>query len=84
VFCWTQVQVQFFKSWVYPTNMFLSNWKWPKLEGLTDFKGQLLHSARWDSSYDFKGKKVAVIGNGSSGIQIVPKLGPGKYKIYHV
>ncbi|RFU33062.1 hypothetical protein B7463_g3286, partial [Scytalidium lignicola] len=54
----------------------LNAWKWPNLEGLTDFKGQLLHSARWDSSYDFKGKKIAVIGNGSSGIQIVPKLGP--------
>lgn len=51
-----------------------SNWKWPNIEGLSSFKGKLLHSARWDQDYDFTGKKVAVIGIGSSGIQIVPKL----------
>jgi cation diffusion facilitator CzcD-associated flavoprotein CzcO len=33
-----------------------------------------MHSAHWDSSYDFTGKRVACIGIGSSGIQIVPKL----------
>ncbi|KAL2833754.1 hypothetical protein BDW59DRAFT_156556 [Aspergillus cavernicola] len=38
------------------------------------FQGKLVHSARWDDTYDFKGKKVATIGIGSSGIQIVPQL----------
>lgn len=33
-----------------------------------------MHSARWDDTYDFTGKKVACIGIGSSGIQIVPQL----------
>ena len=42
-----------------------------------DFKGKLLHSAKWDESYNFDGKKVAVIGVGSSGIQIVPKVASG-------
>ncbi|MAD84311.1 MAG: hypothetical protein CL912_15210 [Deltaproteobacteria bacterium] len=51
-----------------------SNWKWPNIEGLHDFKGKLVHSARWDQEYDFADKRVAVIGIGSSGIQIVPKL----------
>jgi cation diffusion facilitator CzcD-associated flavoprotein CzcO len=55
-----------------------SDWKYPNIEGITDFKGKLLHSARWDDSYDFEDKKVAVIGIGSSGIQIVPKLAPRK------
>jgi cation diffusion facilitator CzcD-associated flavoprotein CzcO len=55
---------------------FLNNWKWPEIPGLHDFKGKLLHSARWDDSYDFKDKKVAVIGSGSSAIQIVPQLQP--------
>lgn len=36
-----------------------------------------MHSAHWDSSYDFTGKRVACIGIGSSGIQIVPKLASG-------
>ena len=29
----------------------LNNWKWPSIEGLQDFKGDLLHSASWDSSW---------------------------------
>ncbi|KAI9150713.1 FAD/NAD(P)-binding domain-containing protein [Paramyrothecium foliicola] len=52
----------------------LNNWKWPNIEGIQSFQGKLIHSARWDQEYDFTEKKVAVIGIGSSGIQIVPKL----------
>ncbi|RFU28489.1 hypothetical protein B7463_g7837, partial [Scytalidium lignicola] len=52
----------------------LNNWKWPNVEGLGEFKGRLVHSANWDESIDFTGKKVAVIGVGSSAIQIIPKL----------
>jgi cation diffusion facilitator CzcD-associated flavoprotein CzcO len=52
----------------------LNNWKWPNIEGIDKYKGKLLHSARWDETYDFTGKKIGVIGIGSSGIQIVPKL----------
>lgn len=54
----------------------LNEWKWPEVKGLHDFKGRLLHSANWDSSYDATGQNVAVIGAGSSGIQIVPTLQP--------
>lgn len=56
-----------------------SKWRWPEIEGLHEFKGKLLHSARWDANYDFKSKRIAVIGAGSSAIQIVPNLQPGKY-----
>ncbi|KAE8146765.1 hypothetical protein BDV25DRAFT_45725 [Aspergillus avenaceus] len=59
----------------------LNNWKWPNIPGLQDFKGKLMHSACWDESYDYSGKKVAVIGNGSSGIQIVPAILP---KVSHI
>ncbi|KAK5674344.1 hypothetical protein LTS10_012928 [Elasticomyces elasticus] len=55
---------------------FLNNWKWPEIAGLQSFEGHLAHSARWDDSYSFKDKRVAVIGSGSSGIQIVPKILP--------
>ncbi|KIX05693.1 uncharacterized protein Z518_03665 [Rhinocladiella mackenziei CBS 650.93] len=54
----------------------LNEWKWPDIKGLHDFKGKLLHSADWDSNYDVTGKNVAVIGAGSSGIQIVPSIQP--------
>jgi cation diffusion facilitator CzcD-associated flavoprotein CzcO len=48
------------------------------IPGLGDFKGHLAHSARWDDTYDFAGKTVAVIGSGSSAIQMVPELQAGK------
>ncbi len=52
----------------------LSNASLPKMPGIDCFKGKKIHSARWDHSYDFAGKRVAVIGTGASGIQIVPEL----------
>jgi len=53
---------------------FLNTWKWPAIPGLHDFSGHKVHSAAWDHSYDYSGKRIAVIGNGSSGIQILPAL----------
>ncbi|KAJ5632755.1 hypothetical protein N7490_009094 [Penicillium lividum] len=32
----------------------LNNWKWPTVPGLHDFKGKLMHSAKWDTDYDYK------------------------------
>ena len=52
----------------------LNNWKWPDIKGLDTFGGTLLHSAHWNDSWNEKGQRVAVIGNGSSAIQIVPKI----------
>ncbi|TVY25630.1 putative sterigmatocystin biosynthesis monooxygenase [Lachnellula hyalina] len=52
----------------------LNKWKWPEIEGLHDFAGPKMHSATWDESVDFKDKTVAIIGTGSTAIQIVPKL----------
>jgi len=53
---------------------FLSHWRWPSIEGLQSFKGHLVHSAAWDEHFDYAGKRIGVIGNGSSAIQIVPPL----------
>jgi cation diffusion facilitator CzcD-associated flavoprotein CzcO len=39
-----------------------------------DFQGTLLHSANWDTSVDYTDKTVAVIGTGSSAIQIIPQV----------
>ncbi|RDW58681.1 FAD protein [Coleophoma cylindrospora] len=55
---------------------YLNNWKWPDIPGLHSFKGSLLHSAAWDPKIDLKDKAVAVLGCGSSGIQIVPSIQP--------
>ncbi|CAN8095980.1 unnamed protein product [Discula destructiva] len=52
----------------------LNDAKWPDLRGLDRFKGEIMHSASWKSEYDFRSKKIGVIGSGSSSIQIVPNL----------
>ncbi|KZS96902.1 FAD/NAD(P)-binding domain-containing protein [Sistotremastrum niveocremeum HHB9708] len=54
----------------------LNRWKWPTIKGLDKFKGHLVHSAAWDHSYDFTGKRVLLIGGGPSGVQITPQLAP--------
>lgn len=48
----------------------------PRFPGLEEYKGTYFHSARWDSTFDPKGKKVAVIGTGASAIQIIPAIAP--------
>jgi cation diffusion facilitator CzcD-associated flavoprotein CzcO len=53
----------------------VNKWKWPAIEGLHDFRGTLAHSAAWDPEIDWKDKTVAVLGSGSSSIQLVPQLG---------
>ncbi|CAK7229173.1 hypothetical protein SCUCBS95973_007130 [Sporothrix curviconia] len=55
---------------------YLNNWKWPTIPGLHSFAGPVLHSGAWDSSVDLAGKRVAVIGYGSSGIQLVTAIQP--------
>ncbi|WP_027504906.1 MULTISPECIES: flavin-containing monooxygenase [unclassified Rhodococcus (in: high G+C Gram-positive bacteria)] len=52
----------------------LANVSLPKIRGVETFAGAKIHSARWDHDYDFAGKKVAVVGTGASGVQIVPEL----------
>lgn len=48
--------------------------KLPNIPGLDEYKGKLLHSARWDWAYDLRGKKVAIIGNGATAAQIIPEI----------
>jgi cation diffusion facilitator CzcD-associated flavoprotein CzcO len=43
----------------------------PAIDGLADFRGPVMHSARWNHAVDLTGKRVAVIGTGSTGVQIV-------------
>lgn len=61
----------------------LNNWKWPDIPGLHSFKGKLMHSAHYEEGYDLAGKRVAVIGAGSSGVQIVAAIQKKVSKLYH-
>jgi len=46
----------------------------PALTGLETYEGVTFHSAQWNHDFDFKGKRVAVIGTGASAVQFVPEL----------
>ncbi|KAF7555614.1 hypothetical protein G7046_g6521 [Stylonectria norvegica] len=54
----------------------LNKWNWPDIKGRESFQGKMLHSANWDDSIELKGKRVAVLGSGSSAVQIVPNIQP--------
>ena len=48
---------------------------WPSsVPGADVFQGDIIHSARWQSDTDLKGKDVIVIGSGCSAAQIIPSL----------
>lgn len=48
--------------------------KKPDIKGLESFKGRVIHTGYWDESYDFTGKRVAVIGTGATAVQMIPEL----------
>jgi cation diffusion facilitator CzcD-associated flavoprotein CzcO len=50
--------------------------KIPDLPGLGEFQKPSFHTARWDDTQDLTGKRVAVVGNGSSAGQVVPAIAP--------
>jgi cyclohexanone monooxygenase len=68
--------------------------KLPGIPGVRDFKGRQFHSSRWDYSYtggtpegglvNLHDKRVAVIGTGSSGIQIIPMVARDAEHLYVV
>jgi cation diffusion facilitator CzcD-associated flavoprotein CzcO len=44
---------------------------YPNIEGLDSFKGDCFHSAQWDHTVDLTGKRVGIIGTGSTASQII-------------
>jgi 4-hydroxyacetophenone monooxygenase len=53
---------------------FLSRPNIPNIEGMDTFEGNAFHTARWPAGLGLKGKRVAVIGTGATGYQLVPEL----------
>ncbi len=53
----------------------LSSASLPNLPGLDTFSGEVLHTGRWPAAEpDFTGRRVAVVGTGSSGVQAIPLI----------
>jgi cyclohexanone monooxygenase len=45
---------------------------WP---GVADFRGEMYATSRWPADpVDFVGKRIAVVGTGSSGVQVIPEV----------
>ncbi|MFE3444899.1 flavin-containing monooxygenase [Nocardia sp. NPDC059180] len=53
----------------------------PDIPGRDSFGGAMVHTARWDDSIDTAHKRIAVIGSGSTGVQIVSALQPQADKL---
>lgn len=61
----------------------LSNANTPAFDGLDTFSGDVFHTAQWPhEGVDFTGKRVGVIGTGSSGIQSIPFIAGQADKLF--
>lgn len=56
----------------------------PDLVEEEPFTGTVMHTARWDHSIPLAGKKIAVLGTGSTAAQLVPELAKVADKVYSV
>lgn len=48
--------------------------KYPDIRNMSEFSGPAFHTARWRTDVDLRGKRVALIGNGSSGVQVARSI----------
>ena len=53
---------------------FLCQPKIPDIPGIDTFAGHVVHTAAWDHDYSMAGRRAAIIGTGSTGIQVIPEL----------
>lgn len=52
----------------------LSRQSYPYISGIDTFEGEKHHTARWPKSAVMKGKRVGIIGNGSTGVQVITAI----------
>lgn len=56
--------------------------KKPDIEGVDDFLGKTMHTARWDHDYDLTNQRVGVIGTGASAVQVIPAIATSVSKMH--
>ena len=55
----------------------------PEFDGLDEFEGDWFHTARWpERGVELAGKRVGVVGTGSTGIQLIPQLAKQAEHLY--
>jgi cation diffusion facilitator CzcD-associated flavoprotein CzcO len=55
--------------------------RYPDWPGLDTFAGPSFHTSRWED-HDLTGKSVAVVGTGSTAVQVVPAIAPAARQVY--
>ena len=61
-----------------------ANAKLPDFEGVESFQGQIIHPSRWPQDLDLSGKRVALIGNGSTGVQMLGAVAREAAQVYTI
>lgn len=61
---------------------FFNTAKTPDIPGVESFAGESFHTTAWDPNIDVAGKTVAVIGNGSTGVQTMPAIARTATQVY--
>ena len=51
-----------------------TNPNYPDIEGIDSFEGEKVHPSRWPADFDYAGKRIAIIGNGSTGVQMLSTI----------
>ena len=50
--------------------------KMPAIDGIESFKGEMVHTSRWPKDATWAGKRVGIIGTGSTGVQVITAIAP--------
>ncbi len=53
----------------------------PQFRGSETFEGKVIHPQKWDSSFDYDGKRVVIIGSGATAVTLVPELAKKASKV---
>ena len=59
-----------------------ANQRTPNFEGFEDFPGRTIHPSQWPEDYDYRGERIAVVGNGSTGVQLLSPIAEEAEQVY--
>jgi len=57
--------------------------KMPNIKGMETFEGAIFHTARWDHSVPLDNQRIAIVGTGSTGVQVVSALSTRAKQLTH-
>ncbi|QCD97810.1 probable indole-3-pyruvate monooxygenase YUCCA8 [Vigna unguiculata] len=66
----TRSEVEYICRWLVVATGENAECVMPEIEGLSDFKGEVIHACDYKSGESFRGKKVLVVGCGNSGMEL--------------